>query len=105
MGVDFYGSKSPMLKDSVCVRSTAQCGMSKSVSHFPSNRLHQRVLPYKFYLLTLQMIILHLLIHTYRYDEGTAFMPIVEHKRNLPVSDKFRFMALDEDGYDLPSDW
>ncbi|PPQ69203.1 hypothetical protein CVT26_003643 [Gymnopilus dilepis] len=39
------------------------------------------------------------------YDEGTAFMPIVEHKRNLPVSDKFRFMALDEDGYDLPSDW
>ncbi|PPQ87845.1 hypothetical protein CVT25_009497 [Psilocybe cyanescens] len=39
------------------------------------------------------------------YDEGTAFMPIVEHKRNLPESDKFRFMALDEDGYDLPSDW
>ncbi|KAF8907673.1 hypothetical protein CPB84DRAFT_1822441 [Gymnopilus junonius] len=39
------------------------------------------------------------------YDEGTAFMPIVEHKRNLPVSDKYRFMALDEDGYDVPSDW
>jgi len=40
-----------------------------------------------------------------RYDEGTAFMPIVESRRLLPESDKFRFMALDEDGYDLPSDW
>ncbi|KAF9482360.1 hypothetical protein BDN70DRAFT_435959 [Pholiota conissans] len=39
------------------------------------------------------------------YDEGTALMPVVELKRNLPVSDKFRFMALDEDGYDCPADW
>jgi hypothetical protein len=40
-----------------------------------------------------------------RYDEGTAFMPVVELKRSLPESDKFRFMALDEDGYDCPADW
>ncbi|TFK37396.1 hypothetical protein BDQ12DRAFT_750835, partial [Crucibulum laeve] len=39
------------------------------------------------------------------YDEGTAFMPVVPSKALLPVSNKFRFMALDEDGYDLPSDW
>ncbi|KAF9017173.1 hypothetical protein BDZ89DRAFT_1074986 [Hymenopellis radicata] len=39
------------------------------------------------------------------YDEGTAFMPVVSKKRNLPHSDKWRFMALDEDGYDLPPDW
>lgn len=32
-------------------------------------------------------------------------MPVVELKRNLPHSDKFHFMALDEDGYDCPSDW
>jgi len=41
----------------------------------------------------------------YRYDEGTAFIPVVTHKRFLPVSDEFKFMALDEDGYDLPADW
>ncbi|GLB36755.1 putative xylosidase arabinosidase [Lyophyllum shimeji] len=39
------------------------------------------------------------------YDEGTAFMPVVEKKRMLPESDKHCFMALDEDGYDLPCDW
>ncbi|KZT18216.1 hypothetical protein NEOLEDRAFT_1246545 [Neolentinus lepideus HHB14362 ss-1] len=39
------------------------------------------------------------------YDEGTAYMPVVSHKKQLPVHDKFRFMALDEDGHDLPSDW
>ncbi|KAK0440741.1 hypothetical protein EV421DRAFT_1712220, partial [Armillaria borealis] len=39
------------------------------------------------------------------YDEGTAFMPIVTKKSMLPQSDKYQFMALDEDGYDLPSDW
>ncbi|KAF8878452.1 hypothetical protein BD779DRAFT_1628560, partial [Infundibulicybe gibba] len=39
------------------------------------------------------------------YDEGTAFMPVVEKKRMLPESDKYPFMALDEDGFDLPSDW
>ncbi|KAG6854198.1 hypothetical protein C0991_009511 [Blastosporella zonata] len=39
------------------------------------------------------------------YDEGTAFMPVVEKKRMLPVSDKHPFLSLDEDGYDLPSDW
>jgi hypothetical protein len=40
-----------------------------------------------------------------RYDEGTALMPVVQTKRQVPVSDKFHFMALDEDGHDLPSDW
>lgn len=40
-----------------------------------------------------------------RYDEGTAFMPVIEKKRQLPQSDKYPFMALDEDGFDLPSDW
>ncbi|KAG5644137.1 hypothetical protein DXG03_009084 [Asterophora parasitica] len=39
------------------------------------------------------------------YDEGTALMPVVEKKRLLPESDKHLFMALDQDGYDLPSDW
>ncbi|RDX43917.1 hypothetical protein OH76DRAFT_1487477 [Lentinus brumalis] len=39
------------------------------------------------------------------YDEGTAFMPVVSHKRQVPVHDKYRFMALDEDGFDLPPDW
>lgn len=39
----------------------------------------------------------------YRYDEGTAFMPVVSYKRQLPQPG--RFLALDEDGYDLPSDW
>ena len=32
-------------------------------------------------------------------------MPVVPSKQMLPVSDKFRFLALDEDGYDVPSDW
>ena len=32
-------------------------------------------------------------------------MPVVQTKRQLPVHEKFNFMALDEDGYDLPSDW
>ena len=40
-----------------------------------------------------------------RYDEGTAYMPVVSHKRQLPVHEKYNFMALDEDGFDLPSDW
>ncbi|KAL1710670.1 hypothetical protein EV121DRAFT_251500 [Schizophyllum commune] len=41
------------------------------------------------------------------YDEGTAFLPVVEKSRNLPKAedDKFQFLALDADGYDLPSDW
>ncbi|KAI1789178.1 hypothetical protein LXA43DRAFT_1183398 [Ganoderma leucocontextum] len=39
------------------------------------------------------------------YDEGTAFMPVVSHKRQVPVHEKYRFMALDEDGFDLPPDW
>ncbi|KAI0735710.1 hypothetical protein C8Q76DRAFT_781999 [Earliella scabrosa] len=39
------------------------------------------------------------------YDEGTAFMPVVSHKRQLPVLERHRFMALDEDGFDLPPDW
>lgn len=40
-----------------------------------------------------------------RYDEGTAFMPIVEHKSKLPVSEKYQFLSLDADGYDVPADW
>ncbi|KAF7978939.1 hypothetical protein HWV62_44153 [Athelia sp. TMB] len=43
------------------------------------------------------------------YDEGTAFMPVVQTKRQVPLpageGGKYKFMALDEDGYDLPSDW
>ncbi|KAJ7474213.1 hypothetical protein FB451DRAFT_1133590 [Mycena latifolia] len=39
------------------------------------------------------------------YDEGTAFLPVVEKKRLLPESEKWPFLALDEDGYDIPSDW
>ncbi|TFK23712.1 hypothetical protein FA15DRAFT_620323 [Coprinopsis marcescibilis] len=39
------------------------------------------------------------------YDEGTAFMPAVSYKRNLPVSDTWSFLALDQEGQDLPSDW
>ncbi|KAG5651099.1 hypothetical protein H0H81_009855 [Sphagnurus paluster] len=39
------------------------------------------------------------------YDEGTAFLPVVEKKTHLPESDKHLFLALDEDGYDIPSDW
>ncbi|KAF8213661.1 hypothetical protein K438DRAFT_1957026 [Mycena galopus ATCC 62051] len=39
------------------------------------------------------------------YDEGTAFLPVIEKKRLLPESDTWPFLALDEDGYDLPSDW
>lgn len=41
------------------------------------------------------------------YDEGTNFIPVVSHKRQLPHDGegRFRLMALDEDGYDLPSDW
>lgn len=42
---------------------------------------------------------------SYRYDEGTAFMPVVASKRELPKSDKWQFLALDADGYDLPTDW
>lgn len=41
----------------------------------------------------------------FRYDEGTAFMPVVSKKRQVPKHDKYEFMALDEDGYDLPPDW
>ncbi|KAJ3849756.1 hypothetical protein EV368DRAFT_75524 [Lentinula lateritia] len=41
----------------------------------------------------------------YGYDEGTALMPVVEKSRLLPRSDKYSFMALDADGYDLPADW
>ncbi|KAJ4485269.1 hypothetical protein J3R30DRAFT_3696603 [Lentinula aciculospora] len=39
------------------------------------------------------------------YDEGTALMPVVEKSHLLPRSDKYSFMALDVDGYDLPADW
>ncbi|KAI0761654.1 hypothetical protein BD413DRAFT_588521 [Trametes elegans] len=39
------------------------------------------------------------------YDEGTAFLPVVAHKRQLPVLERHQLMALDEDGFDLPPDW
>ena len=32
-------------------------------------------------------------------------MPVVSYKRQLPTCDKYNFMALDEDGLDLPPDW
>ncbi|KAF9074070.1 hypothetical protein BDP27DRAFT_1317942 [Rhodocollybia butyracea] len=41
----------------------------------------------------------------YGYDEGTALMPVIEKSRLLPHSEKYTFMALDADGYDLPADW
>lgn len=41
----------------------------------------------------------------YRYDEGTAFLPVVQNKRLVPKHEKYNFMALDEDGFDLPPDW
>ncbi|TDL22387.1 hypothetical protein BD410DRAFT_828484 [Rickenella mellea] len=37
------------------------------------------------------------------YDEGTAFLPVVTSKRLLPKPGKF--LALDAEGYDIPSDW
>lgn len=43
-----------------------------------------------------------------RYDEGTAFMPVVTDKNQLPlpVRDRYRFLAPDADTYpNLPSDW
>ena len=42
-----------------------------------------------------------------RYDEGTAFMPIVTHKNKLPlpVRERYRFLAPDADTQDLPPDW
>ncbi|EIN13295.1 hypothetical protein PUNSTDRAFT_128983 [Punctularia strigosozonata HHB-11173 SS5] len=39
------------------------------------------------------------------YDEGTAFLPVVAHKRQLPQSDRWPFLALDAEGHDLPTDW
>ena len=38
-----------------------------------------------------------------RYDEGTAYMPVVSSKQQLPQPGQF--LSLDADGYDLPSDW
>lgn len=32
-------------------------------------------------------------------------MPVVEKGRMLPRSEKYNFLALDADGYDLPADW
>jgi len=86
------GSRSLTRKGSVCARSTAQCGTSKCFN-------------YTFLISANHLCVFFLA----RYDEGTAFMPVVEHNRSLPESgdlnSKFRFMALDEDGYDCPSDW
>ncbi|KAF7292859.1 hypothetical protein MIND_01184900 [Mycena indigotica] len=41
------------------------------------------------------------------YDEGTAFLPVVPKSSMLPDSEgeRWPFLALDEDGFDLPSDW
>ncbi|KAF9221268.1 hypothetical protein BS17DRAFT_271438 [Gyrodon lividus] len=39
------------------------------------------------------------------YDEGTAFMPVVSSASQLPVHPSYKFLALDADGHDLPSDW
>ncbi|EEB98946.1 hypothetical protein MPER_01458, partial [Moniliophthora perniciosa FA553] len=40
-----------------------------------------------------------------RYEEGTALMPAVAKKESLPVSHRYPLLSLDEDGYDIPSDW
>ena len=32
-------------------------------------------------------------------------MPVVQTKRQIPQNEKYNFMALDEDGFDLPPDW
>ncbi|KAI0367007.1 hypothetical protein BV20DRAFT_611012 [Pilatotrama ljubarskyi] len=37
------------------------------------------------------------------YDEGTALMPVVSSERRLPVHEKYRFMALEEE--DMDEDW
>lgn len=50
-------------------------------------------------------IALYISLNIFRYDEGTAFMPIVPRASQLPVHPDFTFLALDADGYDLPSDW
>ncbi|KAA1468338.1 hypothetical protein DENSPDRAFT_833594 [Dentipellis sp. KUC8613] len=41
------------------------------------------------------------------FDEGTNFLPVVPHKDQLPHDEqhKFKFMAYDVDGYDIPADW
>ncbi|ESK95835.1 xylosidase arabinosidase [Moniliophthora roreri MCA 2997] len=39
------------------------------------------------------------------YDEGTALMPAVAKKESLPISHHYSLMSLDEDGYNIPSDW
>ncbi|KXN83155.1 Serine/threonine-protein kinase-transforming protein raf [Leucoagaricus sp. SymC.cos] len=39
------------------------------------------------------------------YCYGHALLPVVPQKNLLPQTNKCMFMALDEDGYDLPSDW
>ncbi|KAK7056928.1 hypothetical protein VNI00_002646 [Paramarasmius palmivorus] len=39
------------------------------------------------------------------YDEGTALMPAVPKAELLPVSHHRPLMSLDEDGYNIPSDW
>ncbi|KAJ3558847.1 hypothetical protein NP233_g11419 [Leucocoprinus birnbaumii] len=36
---------------------------------------------------------------------GHALMPVIPTRNLLPQSTKFRSLALDADGYDLPSDW
>lgn len=79
----FCGSKYTIRVDLACGFYMAPCGMSGY--HF------------------IQAIAFDSIIC--RYDEGTAFMPVVQTRRQVPVSDKFRFMGFDEDGYDLPSDW
>ncbi|KAI0271693.1 hypothetical protein BC834DRAFT_841249 [Gloeopeniophorella convolvens] len=41
------------------------------------------------------------------YDEGTQFMPAITKVADLPrdESNRFKFIAYDKDGYDVPSDW
>ncbi|KAH8822899.1 hypothetical protein DL96DRAFT_1619691 [Flagelloscypha sp. PMI_526] len=45
------------------------------------------------------------------YDEGTAFLPAITRKRMLPIPEdpahqgKWKFLSLDAEGHDLPSDW
>ena len=82
MVVSFYGSRYTTHAVQVCAPSMAQCGTSMSSDRYISR-----------------------FVNAFRYDEGTAFMPIVPKASQLPVNPDFTFLALDVDGYDLPSDW
>jgi hypothetical protein len=85
MEVVSCGGRFGTLVGKACVSCTVQCGMSE------------------YWRMTLKVIGMTPLLD--RYDEGTALLPVVSHKRLLPKSDNWPFLSLDEEGHDLPSDW